>query len=61
MNILLVKKKKIAMCFTQCTRCTHDIIYHKYMLWGLVGQQITHQVKSKFLKMIFEFGFGFKL
>lgn len=22
------------------------------MLWGLVGQQITHQVNSKFLKMI---------
>lgn len=60
MNILLVKKK-IAICFTQCTRCTHDIIYPKYMLWGLVGQRITNQVKSKFLKMIFEFGFGFKL
>lgn len=31
-NVHTFSKKKIAMCFTQCTRCTHDIIYPKYVM-----------------------------
>lgn len=57
-NVHTFSKKKIAMCFTQCTRCTHDIIYPKYMLWGLVGQRITHQVKSKFLKIFLDLNYN---